>query len=221
MKLIKIIAIVIITFLFCDNSYAAEKNKSKNQNQNKNFLSKYKKELNAIENYLQNINYLEADFLQESSEGNIIEGKFYLSRGSGSDAGKMRIEYNQPSKILIIVNGNVLTYQDLDLEETSYFTTNSTPASFLVRKNISFAAKDIKITNVKKTDDLIKVSIIKKNRPEAGEFSLIFAIDPFKFLRLEVKNDLDQITKITFVASKLGEKISDQLFIIKNDQLPQ
>ena len=49
---------------------------------------------------------------QESSDENVATGKFYLMR-----PGKMRIEYDQPLEILIIVNGKVLTYQDLELEK--------------------------------------------------------------------------------------------------------
>ena len=179
-------------------------------------LEQYSKELSQIETYLNNIHDLSAKFIQESSGGKIIEGNFFLSR-----PGKMRIEYLAQPKILIIVNGAVLAYQDVELEETSHISTNTTPASFLTRQNISFSAKDVEITNVKKSADQIKVSLMKKNRKEAGEFSLIFANNPLRFIKMEVKNDLDQIVTVTLRDLNFSNPLSKNLFIIKNKNLPQ
>ena len=89
------------------------------------FLNRNKSDLTQIENYLNNIKFLNASFIQESSTGEISKGKFLLSR-----PGKMRVEYDKPTPLLIIANGSVLAYTDLELEETSYLSTNSTPASF-------------------------------------------------------------------------------------------
>ena len=175
----------------------------------------YSTELTEVETYLNKIQNLTAKFVQETSDGNNAEGKIYLSR-----PGKMRVEYNGTQKILIIVNGSVLAYTDLELEETSYLGTNTTPASFLTRSNISFSAKDVEITAIKKSANQLKISVMKKNRKEAGEFSLIFSTDPLKFIRMEVKDDLDQITGITLKDTDLSTPISDKLFVIKNKNLP-
>ena len=202
-----IITCVAFYFSSYEKSLAAEKI---------NFLEQYSKELSQIETYLNNIHNLSAKFIQESSGGKIIEGNFFLSR-----PGKMRIEYLAQPKILIVVNGAVLAYQDIELEETSHIRTNKTPASFLTRQNISFSAKDVEITNVKKSTDQIKVSLMKKNRKEAGEFSLIFASNPLRFIKMEVKNDLDQIVMVTLKDLNFLNPLSKNLFIIKNKNLPQ
>lgn len=198
-----------VTFLSSQNLSAKETDKSTA------LLAKYSNELEQIESYLNGITNLTAKFVQETEEGNNAEGKFYLSR-----PGKMRVEYDGTQKILIIVNGSVLAYTDLELEETSYLGTNTTPASFLTRANISFSAKDVEITSVKKSENQIKVSVMKKNRKEAGEFSIIFATNPLKFIRMEVKNDLDQITSITLKDADFSSAISNKLFVIKNKNLP-
>lgn len=182
---------------------------------NVNFLEKYHDDLTQVENYLNNIKTLSAKFLQESSEGGSAQGKFFLAR-----PGKMRIEYNSKPKTIIVVNESVLAYQDVELDETSYLSTNTTPASFLTRKNISFSAKDVEITNVKKSADQIKISVMKKNRKEAGEFSLIFSTNPLNFLKMEVKNDLDQIVTVTLIDADFSSKIPNNFFVIKNENLP-
>lgn len=178
-------------------------------------LHQYASDLEQIESYLNNIRNLSAEFEQETSDGNNAKGKFYLSR-----PGKMRVEYSGQQKILIIVNGSVLSYTDLELDETSYLGTNTTPASFLTRTNISFSAKDVEITNIKKSENRIKISVMKKNRTEAGEFSIVFATNPLQFVRMEVKNDLDEITSITLKNPDFSSQISDKLFFVKNKNLP-
>ena len=53
-----------------------------------NVIAQFESDLSQIELYLNNIKNLSAKFVQETSDGNIAEGKFFLSR-----PGKMRIEY--------------------------------------------------------------------------------------------------------------------------------
>ena len=180
-----------------------------------NFLNQYPQEINKIENFLNNIKNLTCRFIQNSN-GNVVEGKFYLSRNKDS-SGKMRVEYLADPKVLIVVNGAILSYYDVELDEISRLSTNTTPASFLTRPNISFNAKDVEITNIVKQNNEIKVSVMKKNRKDAGEFSLIFKLEPFEFIKMEVKNDLEQIISVQLKNIDFQSKISDKLFILKNN----
>lgn len=196
-----------VAFIFCSSQvFAAE-----------NLLQKYQSDLTQVETYLNNINNLSAKFTQET-DGNLVEGKFYLARNKES-AGKMRVEYATQPKILIVVNGAVLSYYDVELDEVSHLSTNTTPASFLTRPNISFSAKDVEITDVKKTADSIKISVKKKNRKEAGEFSLIFKTNPLRFAKMEVLNDLEQVISVSLSDIDFTTALSDKLFVIKNKNL--
>jgi outer membrane lipoprotein-sorting protein len=182
-----------------------------------NLLQKYQQDLTQVEDYLNNISKLSANFTQQS-EGKLVKGKFFLLRNKES-AGKMRIEYLAEPKILIVVNGSVLSYVDIELDETSRLGTNTTPASFLTRPNISFSAKDVEITGVQKSSNRIKISLMKKNRKEAGEFSLIFDLNPLSFVKMEVKNDLGSVVGVTLHEIDFNSEISDKLFVIKNKSL--
>lgn len=199
----------VIFLITCNQAFCSEQSSQK-------ILLLHKQDLSMIENYLNNIEYLKADFIQESQNGNLSNGTLLLSR-----PGKMRIDYQSPQKLSIIVNGNVLAYIDVELEETSYLTTNSTPASFLTRKHFSFSAIDVEITDFRKTPNSIRVSLLKKNKKSAGVFSLTFETNPLRFSKMEVKNDLDEITKVSFTTMKFGDRIEDQIFVIKNKNLPE
>ena len=175
----------------------------------------FESDLGKIEEFLNNINNLSADFIQ-NSDGSNAKGKFYLSRNK-QNAGKMRIEYLSEPKVLIVVNKEVLSYLDIELDEISRISTNTTPASFLTRPNISFQAKDVEITNIKKNNNEIKISVVKKNRRDAGEFSLIFKTNPLEFIRMEVKNDLDQIISVELKNIDFNKKIPDKLYILNDN----
>jgi outer membrane lipoprotein-sorting protein len=211
------------------NSYTKENNSVSQK------ILLYQEDLKNIEIFLNNISNLSANFIQNSQDinsnskssindqssanvnsKNLIEGKFYLSRSS-NQSGKMRIEYLADPKIVIVVNGSILSYHDIELDEISRISTNTTPASFLTRPNISFSSKDVQITNIQKDNNFIKISLLKKNRKDAGEFSLIFKNSPLEFVKMEVKNDLGQIVSVTLNNIDMTSSIPNKFFVIKDN----
>ena len=216
------INLLLLTSSFVSNSIAQTNTEKtirlaikKNNSANKLSLEQYQNDLQEIEKFLNNITNLTATFTQKTSDS-IVEGKFYLSRNKES-AGKMRIEYSSNPKIVIVVNGAVLSYHDVELDEISRLSTNTTPASFLTRPNISFQSKDIEITNISKDENEIRISLLKKNRKEAGEFSLIFKTSPLEFIRMEVKNELDQIISVSLKNIDFNSTIPNKYFVIKDN----
>ncbi len=177
-------------------------------------LASSQNDLTPIEDYLNNIKNLTAKFVQES-EGGLVEGKFYLSRNS-ENSGKMRVEYLAEPKILIVVNGAVLSYYDVELDEISHISTNTTPASFLTRPKISFSAKDIEVTKVEKSQNQISISLVKKNRKDAGEFTLVFDLNPIRFVKMKVKNDLNQTVSVSLSDIDFNSPIPNKMFVLRS-----
>lgn len=169
-------------------------------------------DLSRIESYLNNIKNLSAKFTQQS-EGGTVEGKFYLARNP-EKSGKMRVEYLTDPKIIIVVNGSILSYYDVELDEISRLSTNTTPASFLTRPNISFSAKDIEVTKLEKKPKEISVSLVKKNRKDAGEFTLTFSRKPFRFTEMKVRNDLGQIISVALSDIDFNKAIPNKMFVL-------
>ena len=204
---------------YCEESLTNNNKTSKSpQSKNKSsehFLENYHSDVIRIEEFLNNIINLKASFVQ-TIEDSSVEGIFYLSRNKET-AGKMRIEYLAQPKVVIVVNGSILTYHDIELDEITRLSTNTTPASFLTRPNIAFNSKDIEITNIEKNQDLIKISLLKKNRKDAGEFSLIFKNEPLEFVKMEVKNDLGQIISVSLKNIEFPNSIPNKFFIIKDN----
>ena len=100
----------------------------------------YNKDFNHVKQYLNNLNSLEADFFQVSSDGNIKKGKIFLSL-----PGKLRISYKIPNNLLITSNGFWLTVQDKKLKQTNNFPLNQTPLNLFLNKKLNFNQNEFKI----------------------------------------------------------------------------
>ena len=66
-----------------------------------------------IEDYLNNLKTLKADFVQMSSNGVSAEGKVYIAKPS-----KIRMEYTAPDSLLIVGNGGEKTTRTYQEDET-------------------------------------------------------------------------------------------------------
>ena len=74
--------------------------------------------LRQVETYLNSIKTLEADFVQTSSNGGTAEGKIYIAKPN-----KIRMEYADPTSVLIVGDGNYIVYNDKDLDQVRILIT--------------------------------------------------------------------------------------------------
>ncbi len=98
---------------------------------------------NKILNYLSNLKYFSASFIQNDGES-LSEGKVYIGEK------RVRAEYISPTKILIILDEDKAMYYDYELEEDEFFNPKNTNAWFLYdifRNPIFFEDSKIKIKN--------------------------------------------------------------------------
>ena len=121
-----------------------------------------------VKEYLYNLNSLEADFLQVSSDGDIKEGKIFLSL-----PGKLRISYNNPDNLLITSNGFWLTVQDKKLKQTNNFPLNQTPLNLFLNKELNFNEDEFKI-KFEKNSGIITLTFSDNQKLNSSIFKLIF-----------------------------------------------
>lgn len=80
--------------------------------------------IETIKNYLGDLKLFSASFIQ-SDNGSLSEGKFFI----GNE--RVRVEYINPSKILIILDKDKAMYYNYDLDEDEFFNPKDTNAWFL------------------------------------------------------------------------------------------
>ena len=171
--------------------------------------------LNDIEEYLNNINSVESQFVQLNPNDSLSEGMFYLQK-----PGKFRWEYkDQP--IIIIANGKSLIYNDTELEQVNYIPMEKSIAALLVRKKLSFLDDDdLEILNLTTNEYATKLSFIKKGNEDIKELTFIFQNEPFRLGKISLINNNEDNITISFFDMKINQKkLPEQLFKIKDPRL--
>lgn len=170
-----------------------------------------KADVARAEDYLNGVTTLKARFLQISGNGNQAEGTAYLSR-----PGKMRLQYDPPSPMLVVADGTFLIVHDKELGEPSYIPLGSTPAGVLVRENVRLIGKDVTVTRVIRLPGVLNVSLVETDEPDAGELTLVFSESPFALRQWRVVDAQGTTTTVSLYESQTGLKLDPKLFEFKN-----
>ena len=166
-----------------------------------------KADIERAETYLNGITTLKARFLQISPNGTSVEGDAYLSR-----PGKLRLQYDPPSPLLVVADGSFLIVHDRQLGEPSYLPLESTPAGVLVRANVKLNGGDVTTTRVVRLPGVVRVSLVQSDDPAAGEITLVFSDAPFALRQWQVKDAQSQITTVSLFEAQSGLTLDPKLF---------
>lgn len=169
--------------------------------------------LGKIENYLNNMMTMEADFTQASSNGNIVDGKLYISKPK-----KLRMEYNEPMPVSIIGDGDYIIYIDKELDQVTHIDYKDIPASILFENNISFNNKNININSIEKDAGTTRISLNYKDSSYAGEFTLIFQNAPFELKQWQIIDAQNISTIVSLYNLNRDIKLDNNLFKYKKDK---
>ena len=159
-----------------------------------------------VKEYLNNLNSLEADFFQVSSNGNIKEGKIYLSI-----PGKLRISYKKPDNLLITSNGFWLTVQDKKLKQTNNFPLNQTPLNLFLNKKLNFNEDEFQI-KYKKSSGIITIIFSEIEKLNSSTFKLIFTNMPLRLKKWVIIDEFKNETSVLLQNLVTGNKYSNALF---------
>ncbi len=159
-----------------------------------------------IQTYFLNLKTLEADFIQIGPSGNISKGKLYLDL-----PGKIRIDYKQPSNLLITSQGFWLYIQDRKLKQTNNIPIKQTPLNYLLNKNIDFNNNLLEL-KIKKEAGLIILSIKELNKSNQSKLILQFSEKPINLKKWVIEDEFNNQTNVLLQNLHLGIKRSHLLF---------
>ncbi|MCM1324847.1 MAG: outer membrane lipoprotein carrier protein LolA [Acetobacter sp.] len=140
-----------------------------------------KDDIKKVEAYLNSIKTLSADFVQIASNGEKAEGRIYIEKPN-----KIRMEYNAPSNILIVGNGDYIVYYDKELEQITNIDYEDIPAAMILANTVELDGKDIRVTDFYQDPGMTRVAMQYKNAAELGPFTLTFANNPFTLKQWKV-----------------------------------
>ena len=183
---------LVLTFILISSfSYSSDKNRDL---------------IKDIQTYFLNLKTLEADFIQIGPSGNISKGKLYLDL-----PGKIRIDYKQPSNLLITSQGFWLYIQDRKLKQTNNVPIKQTPLNYLLKKNIDFNNNLLEL-KIKKEAGLIILSIKELNKSNQSKLILQFSEKPINLKKWVIEDEFNNQTNVLLQNLHLGIKRSHLLF---------
>jgi outer membrane lipoprotein-sorting protein len=113
--------------------------------------------IGRVNNYLSNMQVLSGKFVQVGPDGGRTQGDFYISK-----PGRVRFEYDDPSPIELIADGQSVVVRDRRLATQDVYPLSQTPLRFLLSDKVDLM-RDTTLTAVYADDVFITVVVEERN----------------------------------------------------------
>lgn len=113
--------------------------------------------VDRVNTYLSSVTVLSGKFVQVGPDGRRTQGDFYISK-----PGKVRFEYDEPSPIELIADGQSVVVRDRRLATQDVYPLSQTPLRFLLSDRVDLT-KDTHLVEVYADDVFITVVVEEKN----------------------------------------------------------
>ena len=171
-----------------------------------------KSDVEKIENYLNSVKTLQARFVQNASNGSVSEGKIYIEKPN-----KIRMEYYEPTNVLIVGNGDYIVYNDKDLDQVSNIDYDDIPASVILGNDVKIDGQNIKVASFYKDAGTTVIGLDYKGRGDIGVITLTFNNSPFELRQWTVVDPQSVEITLPLYGAQIDKAINPSLFKFKKD----
>jgi outer membrane lipoprotein-sorting protein len=162
-------------------------------------------DIEVIENALNNSRSISAHFV----ENNEKTGNIYIKK-----PGMMRIDYDMPEKISILIKDSFVTYYDHKLDELTKIKQDPKFLTFLTRDNIDFK-RDFERCECKKKDKEIILSLLLTGQ-EKEKINLQMYYSQYILNKVDIKIDNGKETTLVFSNMTYKAELKNDRFILKD-----
>jgi len=163
-----------------------------------------------VEAYLNGLDTLQAKFVQIAPNGEMSTGELYYERPD-----KMRLDYDPPSRILMIANGWQLVYHDRRLDQVSHLFTSRTPLAFLLEDEIRLDG-EVTVTRAERVGEELRITLVQTEEADEGQITLVFRDDPLALERWAVTDAQGLTTHVVLEDLRTGMPLEDSLFVFRD-----
>ena len=125
-----------------------------------------RKVIDRVSNYLSSVQILTGDFVQVGPDGSRTQGQFYIQK-----PGKVRFEYDPPSPIELIADGESVVVRDRKLATQDLYPLSQTPLRFLLSDRVNLLS-DTNLVAVY-ADDVFITTVIEEKHGVIGTSRLM------------------------------------------------
>lgn len=155
--------------------------------------------------YLESLNEDKGRFIQTDPRGGVSQGVLFLKR-----PGKIRFEYDAPSRLLVVSDGKRLTVTDPRLKTRNTYPLRETPLSV-------FLSDHVRLDRGVSVDEVIRTSygfeiVAHRGKLRDGTLALVFATGPMRLLEWTVQDAQGGRTRVQIHDLAPTQGLSDTLF---------
>jgi outer membrane lipoprotein-sorting protein len=165
-----------------------------------------KADIARVEGYLNSVSTMKASFQQETDSEGLAWGRIYLRR-----PGRLRVEYDPPSEILLIADGTLLSYYDAELNHIEQVPLKLSPMWFLLRDDVELGG-DVTVTTFKKAANVILIGLVQSDEPDAGSVMLELGDNPLELRRWTITDPAGTEVRVSLSNTEFGGTLAPALF---------
>ena len=161
-----------------------------------------------VNTYLTGVRTLAGDFVQVAPDGGRSRGKFYLQK-----PGRMRFDYDPPSRVELIADGQSLAVRDRKLATQDIYPLSQTPLRFLLEDRIDLRSSDLVGVYA---DNLFVTLVIEQKQIFGGTHRLLlmFGAKDFRLRQWTIADDQGSGTTVAVYNLDASKKLDPGLFKI-------
>jgi outer membrane lipoprotein-sorting protein len=172
-----------------------------------------KAEIARVQDYLNGIKTMRADFMQTMSDGSNLNGKVAISR-----PGKMRLEYEAPNDNLLVADGAFVHVWDAQAKTGSSVPLGTSLADIILRDNLKLGS-DVGVTELKKYPAAIHITLVQNDNPAAGSITLELEDKPLKLKNWRIVDAQGIETRVAIFNQVMDVNIPSSTFFYRDPNM--
>jgi len=171
--------------------------------------------VDKVSGYLTRVQVMSGDFAQIGPDGRRAQGQFYVQK-----PGKVRFDYDAPSRIDIIADGSSVVVRDRMLATQDVYPLSQTPLRFLLADRIDLL-RDTTVTAVSADETYVTVAVEEKQALiGTSKLLMMFGAKDFQLKQWVVTDPQGYETTIALSNLDTAKRPDPNLFKIDYTQYP-
>ncbi len=156
--------------------------------------------------YLQGLQSARGKFVQTDARGTQTTGSLYLQR-----PGKARFEYEEPSNLLVVSDGRVVSVADKRLKTVNRYFLSQTPLKLFLADEIRLD-RGVHIAGVKRLNDGFEITAQDRAGKTKGQIVMTFSDSPVQLLGWTVTDARNAPTRVRLTSLVRASGLDPALF---------